>query len=389
MAKGIKASQAVELAETVYLLSTLETSQEAIGALKGRYGDVFEIPENRPLVAKTGGPGFLKCRTAFGLCLLGRKQLEGHSFLVFRGTDYLADWLTNAHATLSRSSNNQPVHTGFSDTFKSIRPQLMTLMPRITGTQIHCIGHSLGGAVAGLCAEWIELAYHTKPCLYTFGAPRVGLQGFASIHSRTLGSSNFYRVYRSSDVVPYIPIWPFIHAPLQGRTYRLPGIGSIPTKRDHSIAGYAKSIGEQSWPTLVAPQGGGSDREIEHWLLSNKVVSLTVDGLEWLGRALLYVVERCMAGAARVLSLAGSTQLTILDTIALMLEKGVSLTETVSRWVVYLVRKILMLIGRPDIVDSADVSRTYLRQILIELQQKINTLVRKVLDHSLVDGRAV
>lgn len=389
MSKPADAPQAVDLAEAVYLLAELPSPKEAMRALNARYGDLFKFPSDGPLLAKTGGPGFLKCRTAFGVCLVGQKNLKGHSFLVFRGTSYLADWLTNANFTLARSSNNQPVHAGFSDAFKSIRPQLLSLMPSISGTQIHCIGHSLGGAIASLCAEWIELAYHRKPCLYTFGAPRVGLHGFASTLSKTLSSPNIYRVYRRSDVVPYVPIWPFLHAPLQGQTYRLPAIGTIPTLRDHSIGEYATSIGSKNWPVLAEPKGSGSDREIEHWLLSNHLVSFSIDSLEWLGRALIYVLERCMAGAARLLSGAGSTQLTLLDSIAVILNKGIKLADTVSRWVLYLVRKILMVIGRPEVVESADISRTYLRHILMELQHKVNALVQRVLNQSLVNGRAV
>lgn len=389
MSKPADAPQAVDLAEAVYLLAELPSPKEAMRALNARYGDLFTFPSDGLLLAKTGGPGFLKCRTAFGVCLVGQKNLKGHSFLVFRGTHYLADWLTNANFTLARSSNNQPIHAGFSDAFKSIRPQLLSLMPSISGTQIHCIGHSLGGAIASSCAEWIELAYHRKPCLYTFGAPRVGLHGFASTLSKTLSLPNIYRVYRRSDVVPYVPIWPFLHAPLQGQTYRLPAIGTIPTLRDHSIGEYATSIGSKSWPVLAEPKGSGSDREIEHWLLSNHLVSFSMDSLEWLGRALIYVLERCMAGAARLLSAAGSTQLTLLDSIAVILDKGIKLADTVSRWVLYLVRKILMLIGRPEVVESADISRTYLRHILMELQRKVNTLVQRILDQSLVNGRAV
>ncbi|WP_347331324.1 lipase family protein [Marinimicrobium locisalis] len=386
----IKPNQAVDLAEAVYLLSGTPSVEDAVNAVRLRYRNIFEVVGNSSLAGKTGGPGFLKCRTAFGLCLIGRKQFEGHAFIVFRGTDYLADWLTNLNASLSRSSNNQPIHAGFSETFKSLRPQLVALMHHVSGSQIHCIGHSLGGAVASLCAEWMELAYHVKPCLYTFGSPRIGLHGFASVHTRTLGPSNFYRVHRSSDVVPYIPIWPFIHAPLQAQTYRLPKIGTLPTKADHNIGLYADSIGDKSWQALKAPHNGvGSDIAVERWLLDKTFIGLTVDSLEWLGRAMVYVLERCMTGAARILSMAGSTQLTILDSIAVMLEKGVSLTETVSRWVLYLVRKILVLLGRPDIVEGADITRAFLRQVLLDLQQRVNTMVRRVLDQTLVKGQSV
>lgn len=128
---------------------------------------------------------------------------------------------------------------------------------------------------------------------------------------------------------------------------------------------------------------------MERWLLDKTFIGVTADSLEWLGKAMVYVLERCMAGAARLLSLVGSTQLTILDSIAFMLEKGISVSETVSRWVFYLVRKILLLLGRQDIAEEADITQAFLRQVLLELQQKVNNMVQRVIDQSLVKGQSI
>ena len=44
-----------------------------------------------------------------------------------------------------------------------------------------CVGHSLGGALATVCAVWAPEQYPLAPVsLYTFGQPRVGNDEFVS-----------------------------------------------------------------------------------------------------------------------------------------------------------------------------------------------------------------
>nr|WP_274054955.1 hypothetical protein [Thalassomonas haliotis] len=39
---------------------------------------------------------------------------------------------------------------------------------------MHCVGHSPGGALAALTADWIKAGFGKTVYLYTFAAPRVG-----------------------------------------------------------------------------------------------------------------------------------------------------------------------------------------------------------------------
>ena len=65
-------------------------------------------------------------------------------------------------------------------------------------------GHSLGGALALLCAH--RLALQTVPIhsVHTFGQPRVGDHAFAAAYDSLLGDRT-YRVVNQNDVVPRLP----------------------------------------------------------------------------------------------------------------------------------------------------------------------------------------
>lgn len=76
-------------------------------------------------------------------------------------------------------------------------------------TRVFVTGHSLGGAIATLCALHIHLSNQISQTialenliLYTFASPRVGDQTFAK-HFETL---ECYRIANSEDIVPKIPI---------------------------------------------------------------------------------------------------------------------------------------------------------------------------------------
>ena len=66
-------------------------------------------------------------------------------------------------------------------------------------------GHSLGGALANLCA--VDLQYNFSPDVsvevYTFGAPRVGNKAFVDSYNRRV--PNTWRFVNGNDVVCGLP----------------------------------------------------------------------------------------------------------------------------------------------------------------------------------------
>src|SRR5690606_17096016 len=118
------------------------------------------------------------------------------------------------------SKTGSPVHIGFNHTFNSMLPQIRTFLAeaKVTG-RVHCIGHSLGGAIASLASDWVSRNTKLPTKLYTFGAPRVGTEWFSSATTRALGPRNIYRVYHETDPVAMVALYPFMHAPYKQTGY--------------------------------------------------------------------------------------------------------------------------------------------------------------------------
>ncbi len=211
---------------------------------------------NGPLIGSSGGIFF---RPKTGFAAVGRgisSTYKNDIVVIVRGTDTLADFVTDAHFGVQVSENGTAVHAGFNRTFASLRPALQEALDKQgahrSGGVIHCTGHSLGGALAGLAADWIKSHYRRPVYLYTFGAPRVGMFDFSS--QTTARVDKFHRCVHGADPVPMVPVWPYIHAPYSAQEYRLdPGIGI--SLAAHKMArsaspGYLNTANTSDWGSL-------------------------------------------------------------------------------------------------------------------------------------------
>jgi len=381
------------LAKAVYTITDDGvTLQQAYKRLNSIYNDIFNFDNNNLLKGKTGGPSVIKCRTAFGFTLIGQGRLKGHAFILFRGTHFLADWLTNLNATVSSSACGQPVHTGFNETFNTIKPKIQAFMLNLQSQKIHsvhCIGHSLGGAIATLCAEWIAKSYQS-PYLYTFGSPRVGLAGFAGYCTRRLGQNHIYRAYHKTDIVPYIPIWPFIHTPNKGKDYFLPSPGIIPGGHYHGMDQYIRSVSQRSWKSLGSRPALHTNAGIEQWLKRNATVGFTLSSIEWLSDALMYVLKKCAGSAALAISNAFTSSFSLMDQIAYILKKGLDKTKSVSEWVIRLLNKIMFMLGyNRSAVLAVEYNHEMIRFLFMKLHYRFSTYAGRALNQALVNGQSL
>jgi len=128
-------------------------------------------------------------------------------YIAFRGTEIRPrDILTDLSAT-STSFPFGPgtVHSGFSDAFAAVVPQLTEFLSNCDKSKnVILCGHSLGGALATLCAAWVRQTTPRQVMLYTFGSPRVGCRDFVEHYSKT-ASFPAFRVANPTDIVPSVP----------------------------------------------------------------------------------------------------------------------------------------------------------------------------------------
>ena len=393
--------QSANLAKGVYTLVDAPSLEAGILLMSAALKNIIEVGMSRENItsAKTGGPGFIKSTTAFGLMAFGKGAYEGHAFVILRGTKktFPADWLTNFNIATSRSTRGQLVHDGFNQAFLSMRAQLKAFISDFAGRGIrtvHCIGHSLGGGLATLCAEFLEANTTLKPYLYTFGAPRVGMAPFATSLTNSLSYERMYRIYHRTDIVPCVPFWPFVHAPLQEKDevydYFQPSPGSFPAVEMHDMAEYLKTIDKQGWSELRGKRNEHfGEQGINRWLNDKASISFHVTNLEWLDKAISYVVGKCLKAMGMAMSNAFSATFTLMDRLAYILRKGINLATAISDLVLNLIRKMMSMLGMKPILEKADATHAFITRIFQQMSARVGAYCQRALDSVLVNGQGM
>lgn len=152
--------------------------------------------------------------------------------IVFRGSESSEDWETDFNTALERAQFDQKVirelivgpqektypyagpsssgalmHTGFVTAYFAVRDQIHNYIQNSAVSTVVATGHSLGGALATLCAVDIQYNFSDKVTIeaFTYGAPKVGNDGFRDSYNQRVPNS--YRVVHGMDIVPELPRW--------------------------------------------------------------------------------------------------------------------------------------------------------------------------------------
>ncbi|MBH0000372.1 MULTISPECIES: lipase family protein [Pseudoalteromonas] len=251
-------TQAVQIATLAYKAKSIKSTKLLNNSLHPSLRGNFNFGVNQDAVQGISG-GFFShlfgLSTGFGLLGHGQGDFQGDSVITIRGTASLRDGLTDANFGLSGGSNGSMVHAGFNKTFYSMKPAIQEFVSanvrdKMTGC-VHVVGHSLGGALAALSADWIKAEYSLPVKLYTFGSPRVGLEPFSRATTSRL--DKIYRCTHGADPVAKVPLWPFSHAPYNGQEIRLDngqGLKGAAHKLN-GTPGYINTANSNDWNNLT------------------------------------------------------------------------------------------------------------------------------------------
>lgn len=338
------------------------------------------------LKAEVGGRIIKAAKDSFGLCAMGAGQYEGDLFFIFRGTtdkNSNADALTDARIGICTSKTGLPVHIGFNHAFNSMLPDIRQFISSAKATgYIHCIGHSLGGAVASLTADWVSRNTANSVKLYTFGAPRVGTEWFVKSTTSSIRDINMHRVYHRTDPVPMVALYPFMQAPYNNVGHYIYSAEPLTSGEAHRMGKYALSANGKTWGQLSEQpdQPYSVEAAIEDWLRSKSPVdSSSASFWRWVDSALIYVLKKAAMGAVLALQGAFIGFMTLADKIAYILAKGIELADHISIWIELLMRKLMQALNMKVAQTKKELTRDLIRYVLMRITEKANKDARNAL----------
>lgn len=372
---------AAKLADGVYGIRDDDNVARGV-ASRGVKGldDVFDLG-SAVIAQGTTGAGSVKKDSGFALVMHGKGRRQGEVAVVTRGTATGHDWLSNFNCLMARGPSGHLVHAGFQQVFKSIEQTINTALRGHNPSRIHCIGHSLGGAVANLNATNLASQGHGVS-LYTFGAPRVGMEAMAQDLVQSLGEDNIFRVYNPADVVPMIPIHPFVHSPCAKDGLCVKTGGLLFSLNSHYMSSYTPAVANATWRSLqAATVGQPIHLAIDQWLdKADDAVRIpgSSAGLWALGHALKAIIDLGMAVGA-VTFVVGST---VVDKIASLLMKVADLSRALGEKVMRFMRMVMRFAGKMA-GTTQDITRAFLRYTLELMMRPLLALARKAINNGL------
>lgn len=380
-------TEAAAMANGVYGLRD-RTIAESIArhAMIGSEG-LFKVESGARFTGRSGGLVVCKELSGFGYIAEGADmEHQGELLIVTRGTDTGYDWLSNANVGLQVGPGGELVHAGFHEVWKSFAPELSSFLRGRNPSVIHCVGHSLGGALAALSADYLSGIGASEVKLYTFGCPRTGGQFFARALCKRVGEQNIYRVHHGADPVPKIPLFPFFHVPVTTSGYPLStgSFGLISKDAHKMVKSYLPGVKGKSWADLARYEPATShDMEPQPWMGmvaagGGGIVMGSAWALSMIGKALSWVLREASLASLNAVSCGFTVGFTVLDQLAWMLSKGAELSFKISQYVRSIIMAIFRFLGR-TVVAGVSLTLSFIRWVLGLLFQSLAMVANRAM----------
>lgn len=190
---------------------------------------------------------------------VGVQEGQGLIVVSFRGTELhsLVNWICDLYFLeldlMYPGTKFAYVHWGFYSAYHntSLRDGILSAVQRLQaerpGLQVAVTGHSLGAALACLCALDLTVnAMVPNVKLFTFGQPRVGNRAFALYFDEHVPDST--RMVHGNDLVPHLPplsqarrLYSYYHTATEVWIHKLWGFGPIEVIRVCDSSGEDRS----------------------------------------------------------------------------------------------------------------------------------------------------
>ncbi|MCE7733532.1 MAG: lipase family protein [Candidatus Heimdallarchaeota archaeon] len=133
-------------------------------------------------------------------------------YIVFRGTESIRDVMYDFMFIKKNFPDNATsffrpkVHHGFLYTFQSVEKMLFDKIKDLIAEnqyKIYVTGHSLGAALAVLCAFELKNKLNINSTMYNFGCPRIGNRSFVKLYNKKVPDS--FRIVNNDDSITNLP----------------------------------------------------------------------------------------------------------------------------------------------------------------------------------------
>jgi triacylglycerol lipase len=164
------------------------------------------LPENeaKPLFEQYGLTSVVSICSPFHSQCAYVASGEDVLVVVFRGTDDTEDWFFNAN-TYPRQMPEGSLHCGFGCAYGTVRTQVLDGIKKLAPKHIWVTGHSLGGAMALVCAYDLTVYQgHQIDGVITFGQPKIGKSNLTASLKEKLGD-RYVHFINELDAVPQVP----------------------------------------------------------------------------------------------------------------------------------------------------------------------------------------
>lgn len=309
-------------------------------------------------------------------------------------TNSRADYGTDINSIPTLGPTGHAIHKGFNTTFKSYVQQLNEFIKQqnlgFKPTAVHCMGHSLGGALANLnAAACAELGLNSY--LYTVAAPRVGMVPYAEHLSKKMNAAHVYRVANEADAVTMLPVYPFVHAPYCHGTVLLDGSWATVSAFQHKLATGYSSMVNSTWKQMQSHTRGKQQQLENSMYPANNAEAgrfeqlAKMPGAMFNGR-LLKLINKAIhdmlsrLGAQSLLSVGnyGTGAFTVLDQMAEILARYAQASHKQAKEVAGMLNAIMAYLGRSTYA-LADASVATIRWVFGLLHQSVTTMAKQAI----------
>ncbi|WP_334120269.1 lipase family protein [Limnobacter sp.] len=311
-----------------------------------------------------------------------------------RGTLTASDWGTDINAASTPGPTGHLIHQGFGNTFKSYVQQLNAFIKQqnlgFKPTAVHCMGHSLGGALANInAAACAELGMNSY--LYSVAAPRVGLVPYAEHLSKKINAAHVYRVANEADIVTMVPCFPFVHSPYVHGTYLLDGGMLKINPMQHMLGNGYKTMVNSTWTQMQSQSKGKQQHLYNSMFPANrqnahpfeqmiKTPGAMLSGrlLKMINMAINDMLTRLGANSLLSVSQYGTGAFTVLDQMAEILARYAQASHQKAKEMQGLLNAVMAYLGRSTQM-VADASVATIRWVFGLLHQSVNAMAKQAI----------